>query len=224
MQGAWLTLTYRNIRFGGTIITLVDRESAAGINKTPHLMSPCWPCNNQLPLSHTVHLRALFSSHAAALSLFNQICTHIVEHCNAANVLHVQVHEFNPFLRRCNPDVCHSYALSAFRVHSNSHQDSSPCQYGSLPGVLNFNVMKPAGARWQTAVSNCQLQNLLLPSPKTGHAKVLVRRALLSDGSRCMCTQSATVIQLPQTPQQLMYVLTRDVGQVPKMSCGSNSN
>jgi hypothetical protein len=88
----------------------------------------------------------------------------------------LQIHEFNPFLRRCNPDVCHSYALSAFRVHSNSHQDSSPCQYGSLPGVLSFNVMKPAGSRWQTAVPNCQLHNLLMSSAQMGHVKVLVRR------------------------------------------------
>jgi hypothetical protein len=94
----------------------------------------------------------------------------------------MQIHEFNPFLRRCNPDICHSYALSAFRVHSNSHQDASPCQFGSLPGVLNFNVMKPAGARWQTAVPNCQLQNLLTPgstSSKIGHVKVLVSGATL---------------------------------------------
>uniref|UniRef100_A0A383W942 Uncharacterized protein n=1 Tax=Tetradesmus obliquus TaxID=3088 RepID=A0A383W942_TETOB len=92
----------------------------------------------------------------------------------SAVLLYFIIHEFNPFLRRCNPDVCSSYALSAFRVHSSSHSDSSPCQYGSLPGVLSFNVMKPAGSRWQTALPKCHLANLLMPSSEIGDVKVLL--------------------------------------------------
>ncbi|WIA34437.1 hypothetical protein OEZ86_012771 [Tetradesmus obliquus] len=92
----------------------------------------------------------------------------------SAVLLYFIIHEFNPFLRRCNPDVCSSYALSAFRVHSSSHSDGSPCQYGSLPGVLSFNVMKPAGSRWQTALPKCQLDNLLMPSSQMGDVKVLL--------------------------------------------------
>jgi hypothetical protein len=93
----------------------------------------------------------------------------------SATFLYFLIIEFNPFLHRCNPAICHSYALSALRVHSAMQHDEHYCDFGVLPGFLSFNVMKLPGTRWQTAVEGCQLNNLLQPTSAVGDTRVLVR-------------------------------------------------
>lgn len=91
-----------------------------------------------------------------------------------AALLYLMVVELNPFIKHCNADVCREYALSAFQVRNAVGQGASNCDYGVLPGYLSFNVMNPAGARWKTAASMCQLQNLLLDDAPTGPVKVML--------------------------------------------------
>jgi hypothetical protein len=60
-------------------------------------------------------------------------------------------------------------------VHSVQQTGAGNCEYGLLPGFLSLNVMKPAGARFQTASSQCALTNLMAPDAPTGRVKVMVR-------------------------------------------------
>ena len=79
--------------------------------------------------------------------------------CSFALVLYTTVHLSLAGL--CKPANVHVFGAPA----AKKPRRPDHCEYGLLAGWWDWNAVKSAGSRWQTAYPTCQLNNLVKPRP-----------------------------------------------------------